>query len=152
MKFLRFLPIIAIIALAACGNKNTAPQTYGTEVDTANAIAATALLEEMGNAPSFEATIHGKIVAVCQEEGCWVSFDMGGAEPLRVMFKDHSFKVPKDINGRDAFAKGIATFDTTSVEDQKHLLADANAAQPEIDAITEPKSELVFEATGILVK
>jgi len=56
------------------------------------------------------------------------------------------------LAGKEVVIKGVGKMVTTSVDDQKHYLKDANATQAEIDAITQPKTELVFEATGVYAK
>ena len=42
--------------------------------------------------------------------------------------------------------------DTTSFEELKHYLSDAEASQEEIDAVTEPEYNYAFEAVGVIIK
>jgi hypothetical protein len=126
-------------------------QTFGEPFNPEEVLDAEQLITEMGNAPEFETTIRGTVRDVCQNKGCWVSIDLGKGESMRVMFKDYGFFVPKDIAGKEVILKGRAYFETVSIEDQKHYLKDAGKSTKEIDAINEPKSELAFEATGVLI-
>jgi hypothetical protein len=65
--------------------------------------------------------------------------------------KDHSFTVPLALNGKTIVADGIAEIKVTTVEMQKHYAEDAGKSKEEIDAIKEPKKEIVMQAKGILV-
>ena len=53
--------------------------------------------------------------------------------------------------GKEVIMQGTAKFATISVEDQKHFAEDAGDAKEKIDAITEAKNTLSFEAVGVLV-
>lgn len=149
----KFFPFLAAALVLLSCNSNTAlkGKTFGEPFNADEIIDARQLIAEMGNAPQYETTIKGKISEVCQNKGCWISIDIGNEQTMRVMFKDYAFFVPKDIAGREVILKGRAYFETVSVEDQKHYLEDAGKTAKEIEAVTEPTSELAFEATGVLL-
>jgi hypothetical protein len=92
------------------------------------------------------------IKEVCAKKGCWMMLDLGNDMEMRVTFKDYGFFMPKDGAGRLAYVQGVAKIDTTSVEELKHYLQDANASQEEIDAVTEPEVNYSFEAVGVILK
>jgi hypothetical protein len=163
----RILIALTITAvLSACGsseNKTTGQadqeqksvdpnyDSYGTVISPDSAIDATALAMEMGNAPEYEAKVKGKIIEVCQKKGCWMNIEIGNGELMRVSFKDYGFFVPKDIVGKEVIMQGVASFETVSVEDQRHFLEDAGESKEKIAEITEPKNALAFEASGVLI-
>lgn len=148
-----FLALIALIALfTACGPKNPNAMAFGAQVDTNQAISASELEAKMSGNPTFDGTISGKIENVCKAEGCWVKMAMGKDEPLMVRMKDHSFTVTENIEGKFAFVLGQAHFDTLSVEKLRDYAKDEGASAAEIEAITQPEFELVFEARGISVR
>jgi hypothetical protein len=138
--------------LVACGKKNPNAMAYGEAVDTTQAISASLLVDKMAGNPTFDCTISGKVENVCKAEGCWVKIDMGKEEPLMVRMKDHAFTLPENVEGKFAFASGQAHYDTLSVEKLRDYAKDEGASQAEIDAITQPEYELVFEAKGIAVR
>jgi hypothetical protein len=72
--------------------------------------------------------------------------------PLRVTFKDYGFFMPKDAAGKTAIMAGIAKVEVTSIADLKEYAKDAGDDKAAIDAIKEPKKELVFEANGVILK
>jgi hypothetical protein len=164
-----FLFIAAASLLAACSQepqKSTSTDAttvetsagsydaYGEVITADSTIAATSLVSEMGNAPTYDAKIVGKVSEVCQKKGCWMTVDIGNGETMRVTFKDYGFFVPTDnakMVGKEVIFQGTAKFETVSVEDQKHYAEDAGDAKEKIDAITEVKNTLSFEAIGVLV-
>ena len=127
---------------------------YGEVISPDSAIDATMLVAEMGNAPTYDTKIKGKLVEVCQKKGCWMKIDIGNGETMRVSFKDYGFFVPTDKDlmvGKEVIFQGTAKFEKISVEDQKHYAEDAGESKEAIDAITEEDTNLSFEAVGVLV-
>mgnify|MGYP005844384751 CR=1 FL=1 len=123
----------------------------GEEITPTGAIAAHKLDERMVGVDSLEIKLEGTINASCKKKGCWMKMDIGGGDELRISFKDYGFFVPKDLNGETAIIEGVAKMETISIDDLKHLAEDAGKSEEEIAAITEPKTELVYEATGVLI-
>lgn len=126
---------------------------YGSEFEPANAEPANALASKVEKNGLMEGVkMTGTIGKSCQVNGCWMNVDRGG-EPMRVTFKDYSFFIPKgDLSGREVVLEGKAELETTSVEDLKHFAEDEGKSEEEIAQITEPKTEVVFEATGVYIK
>lgn len=162
------LALTAVVALAACSSENKTANKENTEVHTSvgnydsygalispdSAIDASTLVAEMGNSPSYEAKIKGKVIDVCSKKGCWMMVDIGNGEQMRIVFRDYAFFVPTDkdkIVGKEVIMEGVATFETISIDDQKHYAQDAGESKEEIAKITEPKNVLGFEAIGVLV-
>ncbi len=81
-----------------------------------------------------------------------MTINLGEDKEMRVRFKDYDFFVPKDAAGKFTIVQGFAKIDTTSIDELKHYLKDAEASQEEIDAITEPKINYSFEAEGVIIK
>ena len=75
----------------------------------------------------------------------------GIKDTMMVNFKDYGFFMPKDIAGKKVVMQGFAYKELTSVDDLKHYAEDAHKSKAEIDAIKEPKSELKFMASGVIV-
>ena len=166
---MRHLFLIATVAfLSACGSHNheqadgtadaatdtTTTNTgwFGEEFEITEAVAASDVAKLMNDSSSNEFIVEGTIQECCQKKGCWMKVDMGEGESMRVSFKDYGFFVPLDAGGSTMTMKGVAMYDTISVDFLKHLAEDANATQEEIDAITEPELALTFEATGVYIK
>jgi hypothetical protein len=92
----------------------------------------------------------GKIINVCKKKGCWFTLETD-VQTVRVKFKDYAFFVPKDLAGRTARAQGRLVRETVSVRDQKHYLRDARAPSEQVKAVTAPKEEWIFIASGVEV-
>lgn len=131
----------------------TAQQQFGEPIDAEGAIEYETLLEKMEGQDSMEVKIVGPVEAVCQKKGCWMNIASSDpADPmLFVKFQDYSFFVPMDIAGRRVVLQGKAYREVTPVDELKHMAEDAGKSKEEIDAITEPKEELKFMATGVLL-
>jgi len=146
--------IFAGLLLAACGtSQNTAQKSFGTAVTADQAITYDELLPKMTAVDSMPAKVTGKVHEVCQKKGCWITIvsDQPGTPEMRVTFKDYAFFMPKDLSGKKVVIDGYAIVETTPVDVLRHYAEDAKKSQAEIDAITEPKRELAFEAAGVLI-
>ncbi len=156
-KFL-FLSILSTF-LWACGGNQPAdttvqtgqPQTFGEAITTDGAVSMTDMVTKLQGVDSVQVKVKGKVESVCQTKGCWVNLHDDQAGDVFVKFKDYGFFLPKDIAGREVVMDGYAFRETTSIEDLKHYAEDEGKTKAEIDAITQPKEELKFVASGVVL-
>lgn len=159
----KYLIIASSVLLFACGAKEEAKTEevvenvevtvtkHGADITEDGVITPAEFLAKFdGNA--MEVKLSANIMEVCAKKGCWMMVNLGDDKEMRVTFKDYEFFVPKDAGTKLAIIEGVATMDTTSVEELKHYLSDAEASQEEIDAVTEPEFNYAFEATGVIIK
>ena len=125
--------------------------SFGEKIKANGAISTTELVQKTAEKPSVEAKVSGVVESVCQVKGCWMKVKMDNGQTMRVTFKDYGFFVPKDIAGKTILFEGNAKTKTTSIEELRHYAEDAGKSKDEIAKITEPKTELAFEANGVLV-
>ncbi len=161
-----FYLLIPAALLASCGSsqekkeEGTATDSTATsglykagdEITEDGAMTNQELLEAINGKDSLEVKLTAKVNSVCQAKGCWMRLDMGENKELMVKFKDYEFFVPKDATGKTATVQGWVTIDTVSVDDQRHYAEDDGKSKEEIEKITEPKAELTFVASGVLIK
>ncbi len=159
-----FLLAMLFAVLMACNNASTsetktttaeakaAPQYFGEKITADGAKPTDSLVTMMGDQKEMACKLTGKIEAVCQKKGCWMELKNADNSTMRVTFKDYAFFMPKDCSGKTAIVEGIAKVDETSVADLKEYAKDNGDKQEAIDAITEPKKELVFEAKGVILQ
>lgn len=121
---------------------------YGETFDIEGAITLDQAMVEIADKDSLVVKVRGEVNGVCQVKGCWMTMNSGDQD-MRVKFKDYAFFVPKGCSGKVAYVDGVMRREEVSVADQKHLLEDAEASKKEIDAVTEPKQELSFTASGV---
>jgi hypothetical protein len=159
MKNILFLALALGMFACAEGNKTaenvedtSAYEYYGDTITTAGALPAAELPKLMEGKETMNVKLVGKIEECCQKKGCWMKVDIGGGQTVRVSFKDYGFFVPMNSAGKEVVMEGIATMDVTSVESLRHFAEDAGKSKEEIAAITEPKKELVFEASGVILR
>ncbi len=127
-------------------------QYFGDKITEDGAVALTELSTLMGDKKELNVKLTGEIEAVCQKKGCWMEIKNPNGEALRVTFKDYGFFMPKDASGRTAIMEGVAKIEETSIADLKEYAKDAGEGKDAIEAIKEPKKELVFEASGVILK
>ncbi len=146
-----FLIVFAVAAFA----QNPAPATsgtfYGETFNEGKAIHATKIATKLGTQNTLETQLKGTVTDVCTKKGCWMKVDAGNGQTTMVKFKDYGFFVPADIKGKKIIMNGVAKKETVSVADQKHYAEDAGKSQEEIAKITQPQTEVSYEAKGVLV-
>jgi len=146
------LMLCALLLALSCTAQST--EHFGEAIDREGAISFETLLENMADQDSMEAKVEGTVEAVCQMKGCWMnikSADSDVTSTMMVKFKDYGFFVPMDIAGRKVVMQGKAVREITSVDELRHYAEDAGKSEAEIAAITAPKEELKFMATGVLL-
>lgn len=123
---------------------------FGAKVTSKGAVTTDQLSSLLADKNEAEVKVKGKVVEVCKAEGCWIRMETPTGNML-IKMKDHAFMVPLVLNGKTIIAEGTATVKETTVEMLKHYAEDAGKSKAEIEAITEPKKEIVLQAKGILV-
>lgn len=165
-KFLRLL-VPLVISLTSCqksvllGQKTTyelvgeakvVPGNYGDVVKGADAVTTAFLLQTVESAGNFTGKVSGNIKEVCTNKGCWFAMELPNGSTMRVTFKDYGFFIPTNSQGFPITIEGVATLTETDVETLRHYAEDQGKSKEEVEAITAPKKEITFEATGALIK
>ena len=150
--------LLAICVIFSCKNENkvvstpTGEKIYGDSINAEGAINMAEMVTKMGTLDSLACKVTATPVAVCQNKGCWMQVTTNGiTDTMMVNFKDYGFFMPKDIAGKKVVMDGFAYKEETSVADLKHYAEDDHKSKAEIDAITQPKKELKFMASGVIV-
>lgn len=145
MKYL--ISILAFIAASSAFGQTA----FGERTTADGAIPANTLAAKMKGLDSLAVKVTGTIAGVCQKKGCWMQLDIGEGKMMRVRFKDYAFFVPKNISGKTVVLDGLAYNSTTSVAQLRHYAQDAGKSKAEIEKITKPETNVVFEARGVMV-
>ena len=125
---------------------------FGETIDQKETITYDEMLTKFNQSDSISAKVVGQVSGVCQAKGCWMTIaSENGGEEMMVKFKDYGFFVPKDIAGRKVVMQGHAFREVTSVDELRHYAEDEGKSKEEIEAITEPKEEVKFLASGVLL-
>lgn len=168
---MKYLIILFFITLAITGCRETSESDempavneeqleevaylkYGNNIDDSNTISSEQLSEvfaQLQPNDSMAVKVRTSINEVCAKKGCWIEVPVGD-EKARVSFKDYSFFLPRNSQGKEVILEGVAYKSTTSIADLKHYAMDAGKSQKEIDAITEDEVTLSVEAVGALVE
>ncbi|MBS1510371.1 MAG: DUF4920 domain-containing protein [Bacteroidetes bacterium] len=150
--FILFSALLMTVCVLAQPPKGPAKKgmNFGNKTTSAGAIEANELSKTLDGKATADVKIKGKVVEVCKAEGCWIRMETSSG-PMMIRMKDHAFTVPLALNGKTIIADGTAEVKETSVEMLKHYAEDAGKSKAEIEAIKEPKKEIVMQAKGILV-
>lgn len=152
--------LLCLMVLAAFASNAQPPKVpadagmvFGEKTTAENAITIDKLVtvmqaKEAGSPVDIKIT--GKVTEVCQKEGCWIKVKSPDGS-MMVKMKDHKFLVPVILEGKSIVINGIAETKKTSVAELRHFAEDAGKTKAEIAKITEPKTEIIVQAKGILV-
>ncbi len=127
--------------------------SFGEKIDQKGVISYEDMLSQFGESDSLRTKVMGTVEGVCQAKGCWMNIvsDSPDKPSMFVKFKDYGFFMPKDISGKKVIMEGYAFKEVTSVDELRHYAEDEKKSKEEIAAITEPKEELKFMASGVLL-
>ena len=125
---------------------------FGAETTADNAVEVDAAIAKVmaNDGKKTDVKIIGEVTEVCQMKGCWLRIKNGN-DFLTVKMKGHKWFVPSALVGKKIVIDGTAEVKITSVDDLKHFLEDAGKSKEEVDAVKEPKKEVIVDAKGILV-
>jgi hypothetical protein len=128
------------------------PGNYGKNITVDEITNSVEMISKVETEGTFEGKISGEIKEVCTKKGCWMTMSLPNGESMRVTFKDYGFFIPIDSQGFPVVLEGVATLTETDVATLQHFAEDQGKSVEEIAAITEPKREITFEATGVVIK
>lgn len=152
------IAVFSLLVLFSCAEKSTkSGQTgknqFGEKISSKGTITYDQLLVQLSKSDKVTAKVKGRVSAVCQAKGCWMTIvsDDASKPSMFVKFKDYGFFMPKDISGKQVIMQGEAYYQTTSVEELKHYAEDEGLTKEAIASITQPKKELKFMASGVIL-
>jgi hypothetical protein len=127
--------------------------SFGEEINQDNAVAYDQMLTQFAGKDTLVTKVVGTVEGVCQKKGCWMNIVSENPDQpsMFVKFKDYGFFMPKDIAGKKVVMEGYAFKEITPVDELRHYAEDEGKSKEEIEAITEPKEELKFLASGVLL-
>ncbi len=97
---------------------------WGAEFQVEEITPASALLADPASFQGKSVRVEGTVGEVCQAKGCWMVIAEGD-KTMRVMMKDHSFGVDKDIASQDCQVEGTVTVRELDPEFVEHLASES---------------------------
>jgi hypothetical protein len=129
----KFIYILFAALVISCNNdpRKDLPATgnFGTQVTENDAITVNDVLVKLNTENEFHTTVTGLVSEYCKGEGCWLTLENQGGEPLFVEVENKAFVLPHNITGKVAIVTGKVTKATN----------DAGKTEP------------IITATGILI-
>lgn len=157
LRNISFFLFVALL-FSACTNNPTPTEVteqgefFGEKISAENSLAFDQLMVKMEQSDSIATKVTGTVESVCKKKGCWVNLKSDKSDKeLFVKFKDYGFFLPLDCEGREVVMEGMAFKEVTPVDELRHYAEDEGASEEEIAAITEPKEELKFLASGVIL-
>jgi hypothetical protein len=145
---LTFASIVATTDARAQGTV----KSYGEAITADGAISTADLLKAMSTTDSLATKVECEIITSCTKKGCWMTVKMPDGGDMMVRFLDYGFFVPtQGLEGKKAVMKGVASKETVDVATLRHYAEDAGKSKEEIAKITEPETNLMFLADGVLI-
>jgi hypothetical protein len=134
------------------GEAEVVPGNYGDLIEEQAVVSILEMVSKVESEGTFTGKISGDIKEVCTKKGCWFAMELPNGQSMRVTFKDYGFFIPTNSQGFPIVMEGVATLSETDVETLRHYAEDQGKSKEEVEAITEPKKEITFEATGVVIK
>lgn len=153
---LNYLLMLFVILFVAC-KQAPAPivedgvQYFGEKITADDFISFDDFVAQVKQDEEVNVKLKAKVESVCQAKGCWMNLvsDASNDSGVFVKFKDYGFFMPKDISGKYVIVEGKGYKEVTPVDELRHYAEDEGLSKEEIAAITEPKEELKFMASGV---
>lgn len=116
-----------------------APEAFGKPL---KGLAPTTLASVLENPEKGKlVALEGTIKAVCEEKGCWLTFEQDGAK-VHVTFEGYSFFVPRDSAGQKVKLEGKVVVKQRSKGELEHL---------EGEGATSAAAAVSIEASGVVI-
>jgi hypothetical protein len=165
-KFLTILAFVAVLVACKSGKEDQKTEKKEVAVSAYNSFGekisedayvssadAYTKYQTLKAGDTLDLKFASTINEVCSKKGCWMTLPAGeNGETVMVRFKDYGFFMPLDSQGKEVIVEGKAFVKEVSVDELKHYAEDAGKSAEEIAKITEPKLEMAFEASGVLMK
>lgn len=105
--------ILSAFLFVACNTdpreKLPATGSFGQPVKTDTVLTVNEVLTRLTTEPEFPVSATGLIKEYCKGEGCWLTLENQGGEPLFVEVENKVFVLPHHITGKVATVTGTAS-------------------------------------------
>ena len=139
------IALATISAVASGGGKH-----YGAPFGDAKMVSLADATAAPGDLAAAPVKIKGKVLDVCQREGCWLVLS-DGERQMRIHMKDHAFAVPKDIGGKMVVVEGLVEQKTITEAQARHFAEESNG-KVDPATIKGDQTTVRMMATGVLVE
>jgi len=138
------------IALAQKASQPARGTLYGQKVDSLDKMPATKVEAYMGKRTRISTTLTGKVIKVTQTKGGWFDMDAGSGKVIKVHFKNYGINLPVSLAGHWVMIQGVAQKQLIA-DEMQHFAGDTVKGASQHNVKVNPKQQLTFEATGVMV-
>lgn len=130
-----------------------APLTFGETVDKTHIISVADIIAQPDAYLEKSVTIEGKVQAVCQKRGCWMTLAAADNNPtFRIKVRDGDMEFPLSAKGKTAYATGSVTAQSLNMAatiDYYEELAEKQGKAFDPASVTEPLTFYQFSPTAV---
>ena len=155
-----FAALVGILLFTSCQSQSAEGvvseiagyMNFGETIDDKNVKSIGEAIDKLSSEAEVPMKIKGVVESVCKKKGCWMNvYSKDKSQSMFVRFKDYGFFMPLDCEGKEVILEGVAFKEVTPIDELQHYAEDEGKSKEEIAAITEPKEEFKFTATGVLM-
>ncbi len=139
---------LVVLACTFIGLNTWAAQIFGTGEFTQAPLKLGDVVKNFEQYKDKKVVLSTEVKEVCAKEGCWMKIE-DQKTVVRVMMKNHGFKVPTDIKNKTVLVEGVLVQKELPINAVKHFLKDEGKSEAEINKVTGPQKVFQFVADGV---
>lgn len=142
---------IAASALGMTGDEFKNERIYGGEFSDERTATIAEILTSSGSYNKVEVVFEGTIKEVCQNKGCWM-FVTDGTQKIRVDFKNYSFFVPWESEGKRVHVQGKVYTKLVDKNVAKHWAEDQQSPDVKPEDIKQDQLMTMVTASVVAIE
>lgn len=137
--------------VATAGEEFENERTYGGIFSEAKVVALADILEDVDSYNKVDVVFEGTIKEVCQNKGCWM-FVTDGIRKIRIDFKNYSFFVPWESEGKRVRVQGKVYTKLVDKNVVKHWAEDQQSPDVKPEDIKEDQVMTMVTASAVAIE
>lgn len=150
MKIRAVLFAALMVAVAVASAVASDVKHFGEPFSDAGTISLADAMAKPDDFAGKAVKIRGKVLDVCQTQGCWLVLTDGERE-MRIHMKGHAFAVPKDIGGKTVVVEGMVEKKVVTEAQARHY-AEESKSGVDPTTIKGDQTTVRLVASGVLVE
>ena len=133
------------------GGKLENERRYGGKFTHANSVSVLEIINNTNTYLKREVVFEGTISQVCQNKGCWMLVS-DGLQKVRVDFKNYSFFVPWDSEGKRVRVQGKVNRRLVTKEVLRHWAEESKSPELKPEDIKEDQMIVTVTASAVAIE
>ena len=137
--------------LVRAANKLENEKIYGGKFTDAPAVSIPDIMKNPDTYAKKEVVFEGRVNQVCQNKGCWIVVT-DGMQKIRVDFKNYSFFIPWDSEGKRVRVQGKVYRKLIPKEVLKHWAQESKSPEVKPEDIKEDRVMVMVTASAVAME